>query len=78
MAMQASSEETLSVGPFAWGSSGAFAINLWAQQRSSQGDLFQYLLSTRSKNAGDITNATTDMYGPNQVCLCPPSFFTAP
>ncbi len=65
--MQAANEETVSVGPFTWGSSGAFAINLWAQQRYSEGDLFQYLLSARSKNAGSVINATQDMYTANQV-----------
>lgn len=64
---QASRQESVSVGPFAWGTSGPFAFNLWIQQRPGSNSSFQYLLSARDNADGPITNSTTDVYQPNEV-----------
>ena len=65
--VQASNQTSISIGPQNWGASGAFAFNLWIQQRESDGDVFQYVVSTRSQADGTDIATTDDIYEPNEV-----------
>ena len=65
--VQASNQTSISIGPQTWGASGAFAFNLWIQQRENDGDVFQYMMSTRSNADGTIIATTDDIYEPNEV-----------
>lgn len=63
-----------------WGSNGPFAFSIWIQQTNNPGELFQYVVSTRSNATGYLINTTTDVYQPNQVpdSLPPPPTPTPP
>ena len=65
--VQASNQTSISIGPQTWGASGAFAFNLWIRQREADGDVFQYVVSTRSQADGTAIATTDDIYEPNEV-----------
>ncbi|BDA48704.1 hypothetical protein COCOBI_12-3860 [Coccomyxa sp. Obi] len=48
-----------------WGTQGPFAFNVWVKQASNKGSMFQYVISTRSRNLGNITD--DNIFYPNQV-----------
>lgn len=52
-----------------WGTEGPFAFSIWMQQESDPGDLFQYLVSTRSNASGESIDQLSDVYQPNEVSL---------
>ena len=56
---------SLAVEGLAWGQTGPFAVNMWIKQMNNSGSMFQYLLSTRSRALGNITD--DNIFYPNQV-----------
>ncbi len=54
-----------------WGTAGPFAFSIWMQQESDPGDLFQYLVSTRSNDSGFAISQLSDVYQPNEVQMHP-------
>lgn len=51
-----------------WGSTGPFAFNVWVKQASNKGSMFQYVISTRARDLGNVTD--DNIFYPNQVCSC--------
>ncbi len=49
-----------------WGSQGPFAFNVWVKQATNKGSMFQYVISTRSRDLGNVTD--DNIFYPNQVC----------
>ncbi len=48
-----------------WGTQGPFAFNVWVEQATNKGSMFQYVISTRSRDLGNVTD--DDIFYPNQV-----------
>ena len=58
---------SLAVEGLTWGQTGPFAFNMWVKQANNSGSMFQYLLSTRARTLGNITDDS--IFYPNQVGL---------
>ncbi|KAK9917704.1 hypothetical protein WJX75_007350 [Coccomyxa subellipsoidea] len=54
-----------------WGSTGPFAFNVWVKQASNKGSMFQYVISTRARDLGNVTD--DNIFYPNQVHVYLPS-----
>lgn len=58
---------SLAVEGVKWGSTGPFAFNVWINQATNPGDKFQYIISTRARALGNVTD--DNIFYPNQVNL---------
>ena len=56
---------SLAIEGVQWGRQGPFALNIWVKQLTDNGNLFQYVISTRNRTLGNITDAS--IFDPNQV-----------
>ena len=70
--LQTADDSSVSVMGLPVGAEGGFAMTLWFQQASNQGDTFQYLLSARDASLPPISQTT--VFYPDQVppfcCRC--------
>ena len=62
-----SAGSSIAIEGVSWGRQGPFAMNIWVKQFSNNGNMFQYVISTRNRTLSNVTDDS--IFYPNQVNL---------